>query len=356
MFPFNTIAIYLTILLSIIGCECRRLSEMPLIHEKSDSGPPLIVLFHGLGSDAACFSMLKQRLERSFPDVDVIALSSVKENNNTFLLSIKEQASQCFQDLLKETDNLRNRPTLLIGHSQGGLRAYKMLDLYRNELNIKGIITLATPWEGAPALNLNDAWVSGLLEHPEFIEEMKAFSRALGKHDDTYLENKIKSTLESFKSGDGTPGFDDLKPESEFLARVKAALSSESIPILAIGGAQSDFRVFLSKKRNNNFKLLRNIWTQFIMANTDHLKNDENKRHDMVVPLYSQLASNCVSEQNKNFERYTIDDAIHDEILELPYNKKSRNILAHPDMFKTVEEFAKKVLGKCQPNNSVDAA
>ncbi|TSJ80532.1 MAG: alpha/beta hydrolase [Candidatus Cardinium sp.] len=346
MFQFN-FAIYLTILLSIvIGCDnCKKLSDTTFTSSNQGNTKPLIALFHGLGSGSYAFDKLVPELKKAFPSVEVIALTSL-ENGETYSSSIRNQATICFDDLLKNISILPKRPTLLIGHSQGGLCAYSMYYIYKKRLNVKGIITLATPWEGAPALNSDHRPFLKRLQHPHVMSEMQEFSRARGK-DANWLQEDLIECVNKFQFSGCSKGAGDLKPGSEFLNWVQKRLPSAEVPILAIGGEGNDFRVFLPEESDNDFKVLRNLWTKVIVGQTHH-----NKAHDMIVPLYSQLAENiapynsedCTKDNSVDFTRCTISDAIHDGFLGLPAKKVSKNILHHPEMFEKVKDFGKKVL------------
>ncbi|WP_243518566.1 alpha/beta hydrolase [Candidatus Cardinium sp. cBcalN1] len=310
---------------------------------KQDKGNPVIALLHGLNSKSSCFNSLKENLEQAFPDALVVALTSV-ENHNTVVLSIKEQANSTFKELLEKIPDVCNRPILLIGHSQGGLRAYKMYDAYNDLLNVKGIITLATPWEGAPVTNADQALLSEYCQTPFVWRDIQKFSMDYEKNID-FMNTTLQKIIKDYQKVSKCSGIIDLKPQSKFLCEVAEKLPKLLVPILAIGGAQSDFRVFLSKKSNYDFKNLRNVWTMFIVGEP---YNRANKAHDMVVPLYSQHADN-IARENKNFERFVVLDALHDEVLLLPPEKKFHNILEHPRAFEKIKEFAKRVLS--QPSN-----
>lgn len=336
-----TLNITFSILLSIIGCDCTRLSQDSFTYSNPGNTNPLIVLFHGLGSNASCFKSLKEALKQSFPTASVVALTRV-EGIMTHICSIKEQANSSFNELLDNIPDLQHRPTLLIGHSQGGLRAYKMFDLHKGELNVKGIITLATPWEGAPALSADEKLFGEFFRSP-ILDDMRRLSSGLGQSID-WVEAYLTSKLQELKDGSSADGCNDLKPRSDFLNWAKDALPSETIPILAVGGGQSDFSVLLTQESNDDFQALGNAWTKVIVG-----KKDPTQIHDMVVPLSSQLARNIVPSENQNFKRLFIPDALHDEILPLPPIAKSKNILAHPVMFQAVKEFANEVLYGAAP-------
>ncbi|WP_342265540.1 alpha/beta hydrolase [Cardinium endosymbiont of Philonthus spinipes] len=350
MFQSN-ITLYITIFFfSIIGCKrgCQRLSEAPKhasVAKQASMEPAVFVLFHGLGSEASCFKHLAAQLKQAFPDASVVALKSV-EREQTALLSITEQANESWKELITSVSDLESRPIILIGHSQGGLRAYKMFERYKEEYgdtlpNPIGIVTIATPWEGADVLNKVQELAPPFFEAP-VLDDMRKFSTSLGQDSD-WAEKYFESTLEKYQVAAFSDGCKDLTPGSDFLGWVKNTLPNAKIPILAIGGEQSDFRIFLPQKSKDNFKALRKAWTELITGKTHH-SNKKEKKHDMVVRLSSQLAWNIPLDRNSNFTEVSIPDALHDEILPLPPISQSKNILVHPVMIQEVIAFSNQVL------------
>ncbi|MGI2257371.1 esterase/lipase family protein [Candidatus Cardinium hertigii] len=352
MFLFK-ISICITFLLFTVSCDSNRLPQNDSTNFHQDHTKPLIILFHGLGADASSFSMLKKQLEQTFPTASVVALTSIPKKK-TALYSIKEQGNKCFTDLANSIDNLQNRPTLLIGHSQGGLRAYSMFDQYKNTLNVKGIITLATPWEGTPILdtierlNQLDTIIkvkNGALYlqyfTPPVLNDMHILSCSMGQPSN-WIEEELVRRLENLVVSEVIAGCYDLKPGSMFLNSIQDALSEEEVPILAIGGGLSDFKIFLPKESSYessyDFKYLNRAWTRIIVGETDL---DLKDKHDMIVPLYSQLASHITNKEN--FTRKIIEDALHDQILnEFPI-EGANSILCHPSMVKEVIQFGKDI-------------
>ncbi|WP_243517027.1 MULTISPECIES: alpha/beta hydrolase [unclassified Candidatus Cardinium] len=293
----------------------------------------LIVLFHGLGNHAASFHTIKQELEQTFPAASVVALTSV-EGAQSVELSIKQQAEMNFKELASKVENLQDKSILLVGHSQGGLRAYTFLKQYESLLSIKGLITLAAPWEGAPGARVDAAMLSAHLTNP-VLADLRRLSLTLG-YPEHALEEQLMFNIQSNQAVCVYPGGKDLMAGSVFLNELQALLRDEKIPILAIGGGQSDLRALLKKKSTHRFKALHDMYTFFVVGEkyfTCH--------HDMQLPLDSQHALHVLCKKKKNFKRVFIKDAFHSShVLAIPV-PKSKNILSHPRVLDAITKFAK---------------
>ncbi|MGI2262159.1 esterase/lipase family protein [Candidatus Cardinium hertigii] len=352
MFLFK-ISICITFLLFTIGCGCHRPDQNGTINFHEDDTNPLIVLFHGLGGDVSSFKTLQEALENEFGKDSVVALDYITKEQ-TLLYSIKEQSNKCFGKLSKKEPNLKNRPTLLIGHSQGGLRAYRMFHEYKDILNVKGIITLATPWEGAPVIDtvkrLNQLdTITGIKNEalyvryftPPVLNDMYRLSYSMGQPTN-WIEQELVSRLEKFPALEVFVGCYDLKPGSTFLEWIQDKLPEEEVPILAIGGGLSDFKIFLPKESSYessyDFKDLNTAWGKIIVGEADL---DLIDKHDMIVPLYSQLALHITNKEN--FKRKVIEDALHGQLLNKFPIETSKSILCHPTMVKEVIQFGKDI-------------
>lgn len=362
MFKFNII-IYLTLLLFTINnnsCKCSldkfawlSQKQEAVFIPKEDRGNPLIVLCHGLTSHPKAFKKLKKELESCFSDADVIALESVQNTDNkdldqpTVVTSVPEQAQKYFRELKEKIpkEELEHRPMVLIGHSQGGLRAYSLYDQCKNDLNIKGIISLNTPWEGSPLLQATNELVHSLMQDPAALDEMKDFSKKCNEKAD-WMKTRLDDMLKHWKDLQNTKyylgGLVNLMPEPRqnkwLFGDIHQKLRKECLPMLAIGGAESHFKNCVLQPTDHDFQIMTEKWSKLVCG-----INAKGKalQHDMVVPLYSQLALNVVTEDSENFERYIIKDALHDNVFRDDDNK---NILNHIKMHKKVKDFIERVL------------
>lgn len=297
---------------------------------------PIIVLFHGLANHAASFNTLKKGLEQAFPTASVVALTSV-EGSRSINLSIQEQVEASFKELANKVDHLGDRSILLIGHSQGGLRAYAFLKQYEHLLRVKGLVTLAAPWEGAPGARVDSKMLAQHLTDP-VLNDLCRLSRSLGYPADT-LTTQLMLQVQQNQNICCFPGGQDLMEGSAFLCQVKAWLYGEKVAILAIGGGQGDFRALLPKKDKYSFKTLNSMYTFLVVGQTSLTTT-----HDMWIPLYSQHALNILPKGKKNFKRVLIKDAFHStHVWAIPI-PPSKAILTHPRVLNVIVKFAKKVL------------
>ncbi|MGI2257003.1 esterase/lipase family protein [Candidatus Cardinium hertigii] len=293
----------------------------------------LILLFHGLGGHAASFNTMKEKLEQAFPAVSVVALTSV-EGVKSINISIEEQSAINFKELSTKVKDLAQKSIILIGHSQGGLRAYAFLKKY-GHLNIKGLVTLATPWEGVPGARVDAEMLSHHLTVP-VLNDLRKLSLDLG-YSKTDLEKQLILNVQDNQAVCLFPGGKDLIAGSAFLHEVKKSLPNVSIPILAIGGGQTDFSALLTKRKRHRFKALNDMYTFFVVGK-------KHQYHDMQIPLYSQHALNMLPKTKCNFKRILIKDAFHStHVLEIPVpNYKA--MLEHPSVLHAVVQFAKTIV------------
>jgi len=108
---------------------------------------PVVILVHGSGSNEAQWLINRIHLSYSF-DVYSVQLNSVPANSHEDI--------DLYVDKLRDkmrTINIRDRKVVLIGHSMGGLVCAKYATIVHDIGNITDIITIGTPWRGAPALN-----------------------------------------------------------------------------------------------------------------------------------------------------------------------------------------------------------
>lgn len=305
--------------------------------EHKDEKEQLFVLFHGLCHNADSFQDLQRRLQKALPTATVLALSCV-EGKGSLSFSIEEQAKMCFQELMEKVEHAAQKSIILIGHSQGGMRAYAFLKQYRSQLNVKGLVSLATPWEGAPGARVDEKMLSENLT--DAVEaDLQQLSTHLG-HPTDALKTRLVLEIQNNQMMCQYPGAKDLIIGSPFLSNVQQMLPQEPVAILAIAGGQSDFgALFAPKGVSHSFEALNQLYAFFTTGN----KRGVNASHDMWIPCASQLAQTIVKKRKKNFQRLCIKDAFHSAqvwgIIPVP---KQKNILTHPQVFKAITQFAKK--------------
>lgn len=297
----------------------------------------LIILFHGFGNYAHALYGMQNELKKAFPHAMVIAPTSV-EGEQSIMLSIQQQAASNFKELTDKVEALSDKAIILIGHSQGGLRAYAFFQQYKDLLNIKGLVALATPWEGAPGARVDSKMLSEHLT-PAVKKDLQTLSVGLNYAPDL-LTTHLKEFIQQNQTVRSFPGADDLTVGSRWMQQVATTLPYTQLPMLCIGGGQGDFGSFLlNNKKKYSFKALNNMYRSFVVG-----KAGLNHIHDMWIPLYSQHALNIMPKHNKNFSRIFIKDAYHSSsiwgILVSPTNKV---VPTHPQVLHSTIQFIKRV-------------
>ncbi|MDD9139999.1 MAG: hypothetical protein NQ127_03715 [Candidatus Cardinium sp.] len=300
----------------------------------------LIVLLHGLYDQGTTFNSAKQQLKKAFPTASIIALTSA-EGPLSATLPIKEQAKVAFEELVSKIDDIQNKSIVLIGHSQGGLRAYALLKQYKALLNVKGIITLATPWEGVPGTRVDGSMLKQHLTEP-VLQDLRMLALHLGYSEDILI-NQLNISVQQNQAVLLLPGAKDLKMDSLFLDEIKRALIHEKVPVWAIGGIQNDFGALLPRKIKHKFIALNSMYTFFIVGQNAL----STSYHDMKVPLYSQHAQHVVSKGKKNFKRIKIKNVFHSTHVWPKLNVPvGRHMLAHPDTLRKIITCAKEAFAQ----------
>lgn len=284
----------------------------------------IVIFFNGLWQDKDSVNSFMQNLSTALKVESLsVRLHQVVEVE-TSKISIENQARDAFLNIKKYYGG-RKYEIILIGYSQGGLRAAHLLTLNQqanNPLNIKGLITLATPWEGAPIATITPDYVKRFLQK----KPVQAFLTLVKNTSDVQIEDLIQTAQKQFFDEQhyptDQPGVQDMVPQSSFLKNTKADINDNRIPILAIAGKYNHieelFRVGLGGSSNyaNHMSKL----SPFIISSFYARVFIGSREHDMVVPVESQLAKHFTCPYIK---RVLIEDAIHDELpgLVIPKNK-----------------------------------
>ena len=130
----------------------------------------IVLTFLGLYGNKNCFEALHERLqEQGFECIEASPQSpnkySIRSNPYAKLDGFYRQKYDTYLGLGPITSQVRATPPcilrgkngevveesdkiVLLGHSQGGLRAVEFWDKFHDQYNIQGIITLATPLQG----------------------------------------------------------------------------------------------------------------------------------------------------------------------------------------------------------------
>ena len=297
-----------------------------------------IVLLHGIGNSGRSFVTMQGALEKAFSTTTVIALNSAA-GFNSVTMSIETQADAAFAELQKRLPNLADTAIILVGQSQGGARGYSLLKKYGEQLNIKGLISIGTPWEGAPGARVTETMLQeGLTTSVK--RNLQTLSTHMG-YTLYALEKNFAINVQQNQSMCLYPGAKDLMLESEFLQDVAQNLSKVDIPILAIAADVTSLAALSTKGGllAAQLQALDTLYTQFTVA--DHI----NRRHDTVVPVYSQHAL-TIPTHSKYFERYSVSEVFHSEfVLGVPV-PQGKYALTNDAIIKKTITFIKNKLGE----------
>jgi len=211
-------------------------------------------------------------------------------------------------------------------------------------LPIVGLITLGTPWGGAPAAGINREKIKKLLNE----KSIHYFIKVVNRIDPTSVQMTSDLFIQNFFNlyfPMHNPGVQDMVPNSPFLQQLATDIHTISgIPILAIGGVNENIHHFLKVASRTNkanaryFKYLAKVPTKPLnMIFAQLCTGGRNVKNDWVVPLPSQLAEGYLYP----FERCVISGAVHDFIpfLNVPPQSVEYN---HPVALAQIEAFAKK--------------
>ena len=202
--------------------------------------------------------------------IDGLEIRAFEPDGDRFKTGIEVQSQEVFRKIIEEYENDKDIPIVLVGHSQGGLRAYRVaLMLKEAGYTVICVVTVVTPWKGIALLgDVRRSVTLGCLN--------SSWGKKLG------IKEAIIKRLQN-----GGQGLADMKPGSKFLEGISAALRSNEIPILAIGAY---YKMGAQK-------------TSYLMMGLIG-----KKKHDTLISLDSQLANNITK---SNFTTHTIKNVHH---------------------------------------------
>ncbi|MEN0016093.1 MAG: hypothetical protein AAF706_00535 [Bacteroidota bacterium] len=290
-------------------------SHVENTEESMPSKRKAVILLHGLWSDASCLHKTEHNLRARL--TDDIELCSLTERA-TSAISISEQAARLRSMLLTRGMQRQRYQLIFLGQSQGGLRAYAFWQQFSSEFDIRGLITVGTPWQGAPAATLTKhkvkAWLNSTIGHCLLHLVSYYYPNVTQDLTPTWVDTHFDRYLPTHE-----PGVQDLAPNSLFLRHVTGSLSESQLPILATGGTNGD--VYKVLPENNAYTgYLRRLPTSALNAAYAQLIiGGVWEKHDMMVPLSSQLALGTST--GPDFETCVIPDGIHDLLPGLSINE-----------------------------------
>jgi len=277
----------------------------------------------------------------------------------TFSKGITEQADliameirNTLQKSFPNKDEYKNIPIILISHSQGGLRGYAIIMKYLEEFNIIGLIAIASPLQGAPAVKtlesgFDDFFKKYVLESPKYESSGPSdkFKTWINTQPGTaYMKPRIEKIMKSFIPA-GQPGVADMIPGSTFLSNMASSLSKNEVPIMLICGKVDNFNAadvsIKGQKLEADMKTAAGVGYSDIGGYEDLLKvlspvlaeigtKDMGTDYDAVVPLRSQSLEDV--KDKKNVEVHIIDNVNHG------------SILASKDTLSYIADFVKRIV------------
>ena len=318
--------------------------------QKSSSEPRKIIyilnaLWPGMQAFDKLRELLSTALESEGLNIEVRSLNTAPRATSE--QSITQQATEALEKIKQEV-NEESHEIILIGHSQGGLRGAKMLFLNEQEgrsLPIKGLITLGTPWEGAPAASITKTSVQSFLQTRSVSYILAGATYMYPTTTELTNDSSMHILFDQYFPTH-EPGVEDMVPNSGFLQDLASNLAHNATPILAIAGDNGNVEGYIDYDADE------------VQAYATYLKSIPSgclngvyarifaggwwMQHDMMVPLHSQLAYHV--SKNDTFETYLVEGAIHDFLPGLSVPSESV-IYNHVETIEQIIEFAKLQFG-----------
>ena len=135
----------------------------------------MILMIHGAGATSLSFNYISLWLDQELQTIDY-------------------KVGESMEDIFKRIEN-PDEVTYILGHSYGGLVGATWLD--RNpDSNVKGLITIASPWQGSPTARILNWFLSDPVWH-----DMKPGSELLKAVNDIQLELPVKNLIANPEQG-----------------------------------------------------------------------------------------------------------------------------------------------------------
>lgn len=301
----------------------------------TENKPKTIVLLHDLSGTVDHFRRMQLVLKWCFPDASIL----VPRASSTLLHTIDQQAAYTFAQLCDTYGVNAEEPLVLIGHSQGGLRGHALLRNFGDKLNIKGLITLSTPWEGAPVIACAPEALQDFLsllrksKLPALIQAAKRFKDTSALPlSATYMADALEKLYERTKAAEHL-GILDMKPGSDFLHTTAQHMGVNTTPILALAGGPSNLVGALLPRMSKPAQHIMNRLQRKYMESIVPIIGAAD--HDLVVPVYSQVAQN-IAPQGVSIVRQTIAGAIHSHAPGIQFKNA---ITEHPTALARIIDF-----------------
>lgn len=139
----------------------------------------MILLIHGAGSSSNYFNYVSLWLDQELQAIDY----TVGDDHNAIFKQIKNP----------------NEVKYIVGHSYGGLLGAEWLS--KDVRNVKGLLTIATPWQGSPTARILNWFLSD-----DVWKDMKPGSELLRKINSINLTIPVKNIVAVPNRGNGLAG------------------------------------------------------------------------------------------------------------------------------------------------------
>lgn len=330
------ILIYIAVLLSSCQSTLTHMNmdemEVPLNAASVPAREPFtIVLVHGLEGAPENFYRIHKTLEKVYPEATIFPLHEL----DTVKQDIQSQAKKGSVELsmrIKE-NALQESPLVVIGHSQGGLRANEMLQQYGKTLTggEKILITISTPWLGSPML-----------------DQEEELSKAV-----TWLANStVAKLMPVLKRVEGlklhqSPGIKDLKPDSYFINRLHLSLRNNNLRPAHLNATDTLVIATSLDPESRARRFINWVGSFYGFDTTAYLeKMHGSDKHDLLAPVPSQLGEGVLksdSDDRMVKERTVKGEIIHNTNMEGSYFTRRRlgltGALEHDEVIKEVIDF-----------------
>lgn len=139
----------------------------------------MILLIHGAGASSNNFNYLSLWLDQELQTIDY----KVGDNHETIFKKIQRP----------------NEVTYVVGHSYGGLLGAEWLS--KDVRNVKGLIAIATPWQGSPTARILQWFLSD-----KVWKDMNPGSELLKRINSINLTIPVKNIIAAPDNGNGLAG------------------------------------------------------------------------------------------------------------------------------------------------------
>jgi len=272
-----------------------------------------IVLLHGLGNDhnelgtpdGEKANGMAKALRDYFGEHLHIIQPKSRNGCKSGIFSVARQAKYVLQEITTElsTDDIdpTTFPIGLIGYSQGGVVGCELVRNYKQDLNIKLVITMNAPLNGTPVLDATLDDIRRCMRNGQQgfdVVYNNDTMKALYKESEKQLASISQVTENALRIGRMLRivrclgpffgGIRDIRPNQGTVGNINNFLRTENttIPFLLISSYQDDFEGLFDLGQTSDDTDANDINKALALFIT----KKETAKHDTLIPLASQLA------------------------------------------------------------------